>query len=141
MKIIFAVFVLTFSVNAGERIPFRDTCSINIIDYWKQQPVVPLPNFDHQVLLHGAGAFAVYFGQVAFGTRSTKAALITSGLALTFEAAQVLLFDETLKHSAQDLVMFSFHWSRHLMLEREYVGAAVVTINLVGVYLVLLPCR
>jgi hypothetical protein len=125
-------------VLAGEHIPFRDTCSI--VRAWQEQPAVPLPTFDHH-LGKITAAIGLYSVLSLSGVNRTRSLLITSGAALTFEMVQVIFFDETIGHSINDMVLFSFHIPVHFMLQRKYFVGAVVTVNLVGVYLLLLPCQ
>jgi hypothetical protein len=99
-----------------------------------------LPTFDHH-LGKITAAIGLYSVLSLSGVRRTKSLLITSGAALTFEMVQVIFFGETIQHALNDVVLFSFHIPEHLMLNREYIGAAALTVNLVGVYLLLLPCQ
>jgi hypothetical protein len=139
MRKLIVIFFVPALVHAGERIPFRDTTDC-IVATWKQQPAVPLPTLDHHLgkITASIGAYSV---MSLAGVKQTTAGIIVSGAALTFEAIQVLFFDETPRHALNDMVLFSYHWSAHLMLEREYIGGASLTINLTALYLFLLPCE
>ena len=139
MKTILTFLVLTFFVQIGfaeERIPFRiDTLSI--VDKWEQCPAVPLPTLDHH--LGKITASIALYGLLALsGVDNPTAAFIVSGTALTFEVVQVSFFQETIRHSVNDMVLFSYHLPAHLALLHKPYASATLTVSLTGIYLLLL---
>lgn len=139
MNKLFIFLFVPALLHAGERIPFRDTTDC-IVAAWERQPIVPLPTLDHH-LGKITASIAAYSILSLAGVKQTTAGIIVSSAALTFEAIQVLFFNETPRHALNDVVLFSYHWGAHLMLEREYIGGAALTVNLTIFYLELLPCE
>lgn len=126
------------STLSRTRIPFRGT---TVIEEWRRQPAVPLPTLDHHLgkVTASVGVFSVLALSLGSSQDDLKrAALITSGVALTFEVVQIAFFDETPLHALNDMVLFSFHWGAYGFLRREYALGFYVTVDLTGLYLVLL---
>ena len=138
MKVLLMLMILTNFVRAEEHIPFRDSCSI--VRAWQAPAEVPLPTLDHH-LGKVTASIAVYSVLSLSGVNRTTSFLITSAAALTFEIIQVSFFNETVRHATNDVVLFSFHVPVHLAMDRNYIGAVGVTLNLSGLYLLLLPCQ
>ena len=132
MKYFFLLLLFFFSITA-----FAGGDSCHIIQAWKTQPVVPLPTLDHHVgkITASIGLFSVM--SVA-GVDKGTSALIASSFGLTFELIQCLFFGETLQHSVNDVILYSFHLPVYLALDKKYVGSVVVTVNLTAIYLSLL---
>ena len=135
MLILLLSTAIAIPARCEERIPYRDTCAI--LRAWQEPPAVPLPTLDHHLgkVTASVGLFSVLS---LSGVGRTRSAVITSAVALTFELIQFLFFNETLLHSINDVVLFSYHWPEYFFLEREYAMGAVLTIDLTGVYLTLL---
>lgn len=112
---------------------FGQDTTKSISDLWREQPAVPFPTLDHHIGKITAG-LAVYSILRLGKVDPVKSGWITTGLAITFELIQYLFFDETLLHSLNDVVLFSYHWGAHYFLEKKYIEGTAITFSLTGLY-------